>query len=266
MAKQQAISTALLSYMVQHELEGNLLIKPVGYASSDDSDVAAFFEKQEETVKLNVKENIHYTVSKVSENLYGEVFVLIKASPSSNANDSDSVAFSWASSQVIDSNRYHIASDFSIRTSAFAMRMVIDEKEIPGNPNQDEQEGYFIDVYLAGRNEANGVIYDESWKWRLVSSEDEDFDKNFYPSILPAAYVLDNLGITENVNAIDNCLGTAYYNILLKWLRKKSLWEQMQPETYDEPRAGHFKGVKRKATPIRLGVSNNILCTQHYKK
>jgi hypothetical protein len=263
-AKQQAITGALLSFMIQHEL--------TGYFSSPGTLVSqngAIFNS-DNLSRLEVDMNIEYTVADVAENSYGECFVKIKALLSNNPKDKISInyRFNEISERMYNNEEHKFnyihADDLLIQTNSFRGRIsvfeTINSVQTPNIlPEQSDSIGVEFGFKHADKSSA------DNWNWKQKESN----SANHYTTLLPAHTSNWNFVGSGKSRQIDSCLGAAFWLSLLNdWLCCTDFWEKdtgkIKLQTEENlPAADVWR--TRKATLVGFTIKDEFLITQQFK-
>jgi hypothetical protein len=231
LAKQQAVYSALLSYMLQHDIEGQLKSAKEEY--SNVTGIASFLTVQKLTsVTLALPDN--YEITKTTTNRYGEVFVAIRVL-SPVINSKIKMLSEGYDSSKEDENGYTASytSEFALKgSSAFSVYVKLYQQEDKAHTAGE------VSVSIENNRVNEKTALDDRSNYQYQSTNTHSNAKN-------------TLGVCNTKQS----LGMAYLTSLLQGLSNISYWTQPIGDVSFVINLSH-----RKASPIvSMEVSNGKL-------
>jgi hypothetical protein len=240
LAKKQAVYTALLSYMAQHDIEGKLSTnRSVKGLVINEEGITRTRDQTNEAGFLRLSLPGSYEITKTSKNKYGEVFVAISILPSNKLIETlfkSSVEYDTESTDNTNRYNYSCVSSFALLDSAnFSLTATVDERFT------DDIEDIKIDVNVTDIISRS----DETCKLTGVSSY----------RYSPTAKFKKNTLSPVSSQTVRQSLGAAYLRVLLQLLSAEEYWitdntvsDNTQNPASEMPNVMDF--IKRNSTPI----------------
>ncbi|MDR3328319.1 MAG: hypothetical protein LBT04_09480 [Prevotellaceae bacterium] len=242
MAQQYAVYAALLSYVVQNEIE-------IQYSASSMSEEKKGIKtsKVQRIQRCNFSLPDSYTITKIAKNEYNELFVSIAVDNDTVKEDKIRVVFESLYKSVITDNAAETTKN---------IRYTVKEKR------EDEQPSFSLYVQES-EIKGNVSIAGQIKKTQQVEEEEHfQFEEQQYRYTDKYEGILKDDEISGIIRDLDNSLGVAYSMALLECIANDSRKQQQQAvSAYVDASSGESGGTSSGSNIIvKLGCqANNVI-------